>query len=56
MCTGNDPGLLALLLDLLPGGAFAGQPVVLMLTGGLSEHAAAGTLSAVAAAGEILRR
>ena len=36
--TGNDPGLLAPLLDLLPDGAFAGKPVLLMSTGGPSER------------------
>ena len=38
MGTGNDPGLLAPLLDLLPDGAFAGKPVLLTATGGPSER------------------
>ena len=37
--TGNDPGLLASLLNLLPDAAFAGKPVLLMVTGGPPEHA-----------------
>ena len=35
---GHDPGLLAPLLDLLPDDAFAGKPVLLVATGGPSEH------------------
>ena len=38
MGTGNDPGLLAPLLDLLPDGAFADKPVLLVVTGGPSER------------------
>lgn len=38
MRTGDDPGLLAPLLDLLPDGAFAGKPVLFVVTGGASEH------------------
>jgi FMN reductase len=39
MGTHNDPGLLAPLLDLLPDGAFAGKPVLLVTTGGPPERA-----------------
>lgn len=38
MGTGNAPGLLAPLLDLLPDGAFADKPVLLVATGGPSER------------------
>lgn len=36
--TGNEPGLLAPLLDLLPDDAFAGKPVLLVATGGPPER------------------
>jgi NAD(P)H-dependent FMN reductase len=38
MDTGNDPGLLAPLLDLLPDDAFAGKPVLFVATGGPAER------------------
>lgn len=36
--TEPETGLLKPLLDRLPDGAFAGKPVVLLVTGGLAEH------------------